>query len=472
MLAASVATRVIGYASTIAIARMLGGEQFGRLALASVLVGYFGIIVEFGTGTWLVRAVARDKEHSDSLARSTARVRLGLFAISLPLIIVLASLLNKTNDVKIAMVLVAATLLPKAVTGVYVAVMQGHERMDLVAALSVVEVTASLTLCVTALVVMPSIVTLTAATLITALVELFAAGIFCRRARCSFSFAGKADNMRMITAGGAPFLITAMLGAAYFRADILLLSFLLGDAQVGFYSAATKLIESARFIPWAITFPLYPVLSKGFAEGRDEAHDLQARAAGILLAVGIPIAALTSAFSREIISLMYGSQYAAAAAPLKWLAWAMPLMYVNILFCFSAYAQDRQRQVIGLMSVMFVFNMGFNLWAVPTYGVTGAAMSTVFTEIIAIVYYGAILLRKPVALSRFSGTAVKIAFACAAIVCLKPASDIVGPVFAALVVLAIYCALLIRLNAVSLSEVRALSSAAGAMGRRGVENAE
>ena len=468
MLAASVATRIVGYAITITIARMLGGEQFGRLAFAAVAVGYLGVMVEFGTSNWLVREVARQRVQADGVARATARVRLVVYALGLPLVAVLALTIHKTPDVKLAMGLVAASLLPKTVTGIYIALMQGHERMDLVAGLSVAEVTASLVLCITALVISPSIVTLTAAGLVSAFVELVIARTFCRRAGCPVRLTGKATPWRAAAAGGAPFLVTAMLGAAYFKADILLLSFLCGDLQVGYYSAASRLIESARFIPWALSFPLYPLLSKGFAEGRPEIHELQARAAGLLLAVGLPIAALSSVFSREIIMLLYGAEFAPAAAALKWLAWAVPLMYVNILFCFSAYAQDRQRQVMWLMSGMFVFNIGFNVWAIPAYGITGAAVSTVLTEVLALVFYSAVLLWKPNALPRFSRTAIKAGLACAAAGGLRPVSDMIGPVPAGVLVLALYCALLVRLGAVNLGEVKALSLMAGLLGGRGV----
>lgn len=472
MLAASVVTRMVGYASTIAIARMLGGEQFGRLALASVLVGYFGILVEFGTGNWLVREVARDRKQAQPAARATTRLRLRLFAISLPLIALLALSMHKTSDVKLAVVIVALILLPKSLTGVYVALMQGCQRVDLTAALSVVEVTSSLSLCILALLIQPSIVTLAAASLVAAFVELFTARVLCSRAGCNVRLAGAPGRLAGTVAGGAPFFVTAILGAAYFKADILLLSFLLDDRAVGCYSAASRLIESARFIPWAITFPLYPVLSKAFSEGRDGAQELQARAAGILLAAGLPIAVLGSIFSRDIIMLVFGPEYIAAAASLRWLACAVPLMYVNILFCFSAYAQDRQRQVIRLMSVMFVFNMSFNIWAIPIYGAAGAAASTVFTEVLALVYYGWTLMRRSVALGRFSGTAAKAVVACGAAVCIVPVSAALGPFLAATVVFALYCALLVGLGAVNLTEVRALSAMAGAIGGGGVEQHE
>jgi O-antigen/teichoic acid export membrane protein len=468
LLGASIATRVIGYATTITIARMLGGEQFGRLAFATVAVGYFGILVEFGTSNWLVREVARRKPQAEGVARASARLRLTVFALGLPAVAILALTINKTPDVKLAMGLVAASLLPKTVTGIYIALMQGHERMELVAGLSVAEVTASLVLCVTALLISPSIVTLTAAGLVSAVVELVIARFLCRRAGCPVGLGGKAALWRTAAVGGAPFLATAILGAAYFKADILLLSFLRGDLQVGYYSAASRLIESARFIPWALSFPLYPVLSKGFAEGRPEIHELQARAAGLLLAVGLPIAALSSVFSREIIVLLYGAGFAPAAAALKWLAWALPLIYVNILFCFSAYAQDRQRQVMWLMTAMFAFNVGFNAWAIPAYGITGAAVSTVLTEVLALVFYVTVLLWKPKALPRFSRTAIKAGLACGAAGGLRPVSDVIGPVPAAALVLALYCVLVIRLGAVSLGEVKALSVMAGLLAGRGV----
>jgi len=80
-----------------------------------------------------------------------------------------------------------------------------------------------------------------------------------------------------------------------------------------------------------------------------------------------------------------------------------------------------------------------------------------------------VLLRKPDALAKFSRLAAKIGVACGGAVILKPASEAIGLPIASALVIALYCALLVRLGAVSVAEVRSLSALAGSLSGRGAE---
>jgi O-antigen/teichoic acid export membrane protein len=74
---------------------------------------------------------------------------------------------------------------------------------------------------------------------------------------------------------------------------------------------------------------------------------------------------------------MYGSDIA-----LKLILFAMFFSFINSLFSFSLVAMDQQSKLIITNAIGVTFNLVTNLLLIPIYGFIGAAITTIFSEII------------------------------------------------------------------------------------------
>lgn len=185
------------------------------------------------------------------------------------------------------------------------------------------------------------------------------------------SRAGLADFGRGTVVIGISSLVLMVL----FRVDAVMLGLLRGDAEVGAYAAAYRLLETVLFVAFALRNAVFPVMSTATSP------------AGVGVAMRAGIAALAFAYAPftavmvgdapAVLALLFGAPYGAtSAAALQWLAPA-PLLFA------IAYLGNSALQVAGRSAGMLtaavtatVINVGLNLVLIPLLGSAGAAISS------------------------------------------------------------------------------------------------
>ena len=86
-----------------------------------------------------------------------------------------------------------------------------------------------------------------------------------------------------------------------------------------------------------------------------------------------------------LLSLLYGSQYAGAAAPFQILAVAVLFTFVNYALTHFVIAYDLHRRYLAFTATVFVGNLVLCLVLVPRFGPVGAAWSVVLSEAVLLI---------------------------------------------------------------------------------------
>lgn len=184
-----------------------------------------------------------------------------------------------------------------------------------------------------------------------------------------------------------PLIISGFVIMIYMRIDQVMLGQMNQPEELGLYSAAVKVSELWYFIPGAIVESVFPsvVKSKGISEEIYEKR-LQ-RLSDLMCLISYCVAIPITIFSRPIMTILYGENYAAGAPSLAVLIWAG-------LFVSLGLARNPWLITEGLMkfsaattAVGAVVNMIFNFWLIPTYGGLGAGIATLIAQMVA--SYGA-----------------------------------------------------------------------------------
>ncbi len=186
--------------------------------------------------------------------------------------------------------------------------------------------------------------------------------------------------------------LTALLLMLLFRLDALLLAALQGDAAVGVYAAAYRLLETVLFIVFALRSAVFPVMSATAAPAVVR-RGVETGFAAIAV-VYLPFAAVCLVEARSVLTLLYGDSYAEqGASVLRWLALA-PLAY-GVAFLVNAALQSRRRLRPMLLAALAatVANIVLNLALIPHFAAAAAAFTTTVSYVLESVILLVILRR-------------------------------------------------------------------------------
>jgi O-antigen/teichoic acid export membrane protein len=174
-----------------------------------------------------------------------------------------------------------------------------------------------------------------------------------------------------------PMGIYLIVFTGYDRAvDSIMIERFIGTRDVAFYGLAykiyTNLIQPAYFFVNSI----FPLMSSKMTERRK-----LFKWSSLLMVLGILILIPTIyVLAPWIIQILAGNGYEASVTVLRILLIALFFSYVGHLVGFTLIAKGGQKEILVYGSTSLVFNILANLYAVPRYGIIGAALVTGMTE--------------------------------------------------------------------------------------------
>jgi O-antigen/teichoic acid export membrane protein len=169
------------------------------------------------------------------------------------------------------------------------------------------------------------------------------------------------------------FAALALLNALFSQSEVLILSLTRGETQVGYYSAALKLVTIWSMVPSSYMTALFPVLSATFQDSRQKAINLQNRSLKYLSALAFPLAVGMTVTAGGIIPLIYGPTFQESIGTLRLLSWYLPLVFCNMVLWRILAVRGEQRIVFSVQLITEILQASLALLLTPKYGCQGAA---------------------------------------------------------------------------------------------------
>ncbi|MDP2659784.1 MAG: oligosaccharide flippase family protein [Dehalococcoidia bacterium] len=378
--------RLLDFAFAIYMLRLIGLENAGKYAFAVVLIGYFVVLTDFGLTTLTTREVARSKEQANRYLSNTTVLRLIITMLSAPVFAGILGLyawrFGLTPDTGWTGVLLLAGLFPSGVASALSSVFSAHERMEITAAVALTSNVLKLVLGVGVLVAGFGIVGLG---LVSLVVNAATAILFYYLFRRTFFKPSLEIDLRFqwrMVRTSYPLMINIFLSSIFFKIDVMLLKPMQGDVANGLYTTAYKFIDGLVIIPSLFTLAVFPILARYADSGGGallRAYTLSLRA---LLLLAMPITVGIALLADRIVVLFFGPAYADAGAALMILVWFLPFSFINSLTQYVLIAVNQQRFLTRAFIIGAVFNILANLALIPRLGYSGAAFTTVVSEIV------------------------------------------------------------------------------------------
>ncbi len=168
-----------------------------------------------------------------------------------------------------------------------------------------------------------------------------------------------------------------VVGLLYLRIDIVMLGVLSGDAEVGLYFTAARVLEASFILPHIVMLVVFPRLAQ-----RGSGQKLFARTVVALGLSGLLASLALAATGRWLIPQIYGADWARTGDILILLSLAAPAVFLGYCLTQALVAQDHQERYLVVALIGLGLNIGLNLMLIPRFGGMGAAGATVVTEIV------------------------------------------------------------------------------------------
>lgn len=370
----------INFLTGILVARSLGSEAYGQFSFIFVYLSFFEVFVQFGLNAIITRELAQNEAEVPRILGSAVLIRLVLIGCSFPLVILLIRILGYPFSVQQG-ILVASFQLFLTLRGLYETVFRVRLLMIYPVLVNGFRALINLGLVAAVASSRPTVIHFILAYLGSGFIGLWAIGFLCRRLiRMTFVWDWKL--IKKLMKESLPLAFSGYLTLLYYRIDVFMLSLMKGFSSVGYYSVATRLTESLDIIAASLMISLFPLLSQTFKEDREKFERLIAKAFGVLLLVGLPIALGGTLVAGDLISLLFGSEYHPSRLTLTILLWYTFFNFLATLLVNVLIACGKQAVDAWISFFLVLGNIGANLFLIPPYSHHGAALATVLTELV------------------------------------------------------------------------------------------
>ncbi|BCT91746.1 O-unit flippase [Lysobacter helvus] len=382
---AKIVQGVASLAAALAVARALGPVEFGALSLAIAIASFVAMIAALG----LEQIATRELVAADSGARTLALLRrlrwsgalLGAAAL------LAVSVLPQVHALGASHLVLILALLPLAQVGdlaEWRLIASGHGRRVAMAVVAVSPL-AALVRVVLAFggfgVVAFAWVLVAEWALRSLLLSLLARGLGTQSGEGVATVALR-DALELLRES-TPLLLAGIAVFAYMRIDQFMIAAMLGQQQVGLYSAVVTLAELPLVVPTLLLRAALPTLTRQSMDNPLTRDRTLVRLMGVSVYLHLAMSVVLALLAEPLVVLAYGEAYRGAAEAFRLQVLAAPLVALGVLSSGWLVLERRTGHALRRTVLGAVANIGLNFWLIPAYGIAGAAMATLAAQALA-----------------------------------------------------------------------------------------
>jgi O-antigen/teichoic acid export membrane protein len=374
--AADAGVRLIGFATTAYLGRVLGSEGFGLLGMGLAVAGYLFLIASPGIHIAGTRDVAAKRGDEGELVSTVLSIRMVLAPALFLIAVVVVLLGGSDRTATLTLIAAAAAILPMAFSFDWF--FQGKEQFDLYSAQKLISAVGFLAASLL-LVKGSGDAALAAAAFGAGAVGASVFSYFGYRRYARFRFSWDPPVWRRMLEGSYPLALSALLGQTATSFPILVAGVMLSAGDAGQMNAATKLILLALIMDRVFVTLFLPALARAVDEG-DQARIIRL-GLRIMLAIAVPIAIAGWVLAPSLMTFVFGGGFAPAVAPFRILLIYLAMTLINSVFVAAFIVARRERQYFSIMLIGSLVTAAVAITATPLAGIEGTAAAVSAGEV-------------------------------------------------------------------------------------------
>lgn len=168
----------------------------------------------------------------------------------------------------------------------------------------------------------------------------------------------------------------------YMKTDQLMIGKMLNSEELGIYSIAVTISQVVYFLPGTLINAFYPKIAE--KARNNQPYDDDVSALGAVLIIPFILFALCCTFVIPyFIPLFFGEAYVRAGDVIKLHSWAGIFVAVGCANSYWLVLNNLQRYSLYSTVIGAVFNLVLNFIFIPKFGINGAAITTVLSQMMA-----------------------------------------------------------------------------------------
>jgi O-antigen/teichoic acid export membrane protein len=371
----------LGALATRLITLHVGPTNYGLFVTALTFVTTVMLLTDLGITSIMGRDIAKNPESAADILGQNLGLRLTLSVLIIPIVVLVGILLYRTPSLRWALILFAFSIPFNAVQSISLGYYVASIRNYVASGVSILQQILFVGGVAIAIVNGYGIVGCAVSYLVASTVSGLAA-YFVVRKELRFKPQFNMRSWLEVFARSASLGAIQVINLLYLKADTLLLSKMAKARAVGLYGVAYSFVGFIVVAPSLILVSVMPLMATSSGERFEK---LLRRTEHSLAILGAAAVMITVLFAPQAIEILSGHRFLAASSALRLLGLSCYFSFLNSALGFAAVACNRHHRLVVVSAFGLVLNVVLNVILIPKMGINGSALSTLISEIIALI---------------------------------------------------------------------------------------
>lgn len=369
-----VVNRLLNFVLIVFIVNSLGVLEFGKYSFAVSFTFMLSFFADLGLTYLFVKDVSIHRELLGKYIKNFVFVKSGLSLFYYVIVALIVNILDHSGNTIAAVYVFAIVTILLSFNQLFLSVFQIFHKINFYSFMKSFEVLLKTVFVVTVLHFNAGLVDISITILLSSLITMTVSYMFLH----SFTGWKHTIDFRFCIAKLAeslPFVPSMLSMFLYFQIDITMLSFFHDITEVGFYSAAYKIVTVLLFIPVIISTIFYPFLSNYFSKDRTKFNRVYMLIFKYSYVLVLPISITIMLQADTIINLLFGENFKRSVLLLQILIWSSVFLTFSNISETVLFSMGKQKINSALVATSVILNILFNILLIPDYGALGACVS-------------------------------------------------------------------------------------------------
>lgn len=177
-------------------------------------------------------------------------------------------------------------------------------------------------------------------------------------------------------------ILANLLVILYGQMDRIMLERFTDSSAVGLYSAALTVCGMWNFVLGAVINSFRPNIIELHASDRTAYRNRIVQLYSFVFWISVAVSAVLCLGSEVILRILYGAEYTGAAGCLRIVTWYTGFSYLGVARNIWTVCEGKQRYEKYFAIAGIGSNLVLNLLMIPAYGIEGAALASLLTQIV------------------------------------------------------------------------------------------
>ena len=398
ILVCKIAQALLGLVVSMLTARFLGPANFGTINYAASLVSFCSPIALLGLNEILVQEFVQKPENAGQTLGSAVAMSIGSAILSIIGISSFAYITEAgTTETFIVCFLYSSILVFQAIelTQYWFQAKLMSKYTSIISLIAYVVVAVYR---IFLLVTQKSVFWFAVANSLDAcLIAIALIVLFKRKLGQTLSFSWKV--CKQLFSRGKYYIVANLMVVIFAQTDKIMLKMMIGEEATGLYAVAVNCVNMTAFVFSAIITSAKPVIIESKLSSYDKFELNVTRLYSVIIYASLAQSLVLTVLAKPIVGILYGADYLAATSALQIVSWYTSFSYIGGIRNVWMLVEEKQKYILPINVLGASANVIMNYFMIPMFGINGAAIASLITQIFTNVVVGYII--KPIRRNNF-----------------------------------------------------------------------